>query len=87
MICFFLAEKVTNQLFAQVLIFAKSSFRLFAVSNLLSTSINKQVSSAKSLMLQFCTTWVISSINNKKRRGHSTVPCGTPASIGPQSDA
>ena len=45
------AEKVTSHLCDQALILVRSSFIRAAASSLLSTSMNRQVSSAKSLVL------------------------------------
>jgi hypothetical protein len=76
----------TRHLSAQCWICSRFSFIISAASAGLSTSTNRHVSSAKSLILQLLITCTMSFMNIRKRSGPRTDPCGTPAQIFPHVD-
>ena len=74
----FIDLKVTNQSFAHLVIFSKSEFKISAAERGFSTSKNKLMSSAKSMMFDLM-SFTMSLIYRRKRSGPRIEPLGTPA--------
>ena len=75
--CVFIGLKVTNHSFAHLVIFSKSEFKISAADRGFSTTKNKLVSSAKSLMFDLM-SFTMSLIYRRKRSRPRIEPWGTP---------
>ena len=74
----FIGLKLTNQSFAHLVILSKSEFKIRAAERGFSTTKNKLVSSAKSLMFGLM-SFIMSLKYKRKTSGPRTEPWGTPA--------